>query len=99
MAQFVITDEMLKGFFAKGLKASEMAEEITKLSGTKCSPATVKKACQHYGLDLKKKARKSEFVFEDSCGGQGCIITELPNDQVETNVNAEEVPQFDGLAL
>ena len=88
MAQFAISKVMLEDFFSKGLKVGEMADKITAMSGIKCSIGKVKQACEHYGLDLKKKSRKSNFVFDDSCGGQGCIVTELPNDKTEVNLEA-----------
>lgn len=65
MSEFKITAAMLNDFCKAGMKVGEMAAKITEESGNKCSVGTVKKACEHYGISLKSKPRKSVFKFDD----------------------------------
>lgn len=65
MAQeFLITKDMIKTYCENGFTVNKMAEAITEASNTTCSPATIRKAAKHFGIDLKKKARPSVFKFE-----------------------------------
>lgn len=61
---FKITREMIEGYCKNGSTVEEMATDITTRSGFKCTPAKVREAATHYGVDLRKKAKKSPFVFD-----------------------------------
>lgn len=62
--KFVITKDILQGFCAEGKTVETMAEAITSLSGAKCTPNTIRAACKHHGIDLRKKRKPSPFVFD-----------------------------------
>ncbi len=62
-SQFKITDKLLQGFCDQGMTVVEMAAKVKELSGRDCPVATIKNGCKTFGIDLRKKKRKSDFVF------------------------------------
>lgn len=62
---FKITKAHIEAYVNNGYTVRMMAEDITKVSGVKCSDATVKVACKTYGVNLRNKRNPSNFVFED----------------------------------
>jgi len=66
MSNFVITKATIEGFCQKGLTVSEIASEISKTSGFKCSDAVIRTAAKHYGISLRNKPKKTPFTFEDN---------------------------------
>lgn len=65
MSQFKITKSQIEAYVNNGLTVKQMAEDISTKSGQKCSAATVKNACNTYGVNLRTKKRNSGFVFDD----------------------------------
>lgn len=61
--EFKITQKLLNGFCNAGLTVTEMAAKIKELSGFDCPEATIKNGCKVFKIDLRKKKRKSNFVF------------------------------------
>jgi hypothetical protein len=84
MSQFKITKELLSSYCQSGLTTKEMASSISAASGYPCSVGTVRKACEAYGIDLRRKPLKSPFTFGDSA-----TSTAQEQPRVDNEVNAE----------
>lgn len=61
MDRFEVSRELLESFITRNMTQAEIADELTRLGGRKCSIATVRSLCKFYGISLKKRSR-SYFV-------------------------------------
>lgn len=78
---FVITKAMIEGYCNAGLTVEEMAAKIKEVSGIECPVGKVRKAATHYKIDLRKKPKKSAFLFEDAVVSN---TTEVKNEPTAT---------------
>lgn len=56
--KFEVSRELLESFIAKSMSQEEIAQELTRLGGRKCSNATVRMLCKHYNINLRKRTRQ-----------------------------------------
>lgn len=79
---YCVTKEMIKGYCDKGLTVSEMAQEMTQVSGYKCTDAIIRAAASKYKIDLRKKSKKSPFTFEEESTDSQVANTTSPELEV-----------------
>lgn len=88
MSNFKVTKALMEAYVNNGFTVKQMAEDITKQSGVKCSDAVVRSAAKTYGINLRLKKMPSHFVFED-LDANGATTTSPEADVVVTSTNVE----------
>ena len=89
-SKFVITQEQFETWCKKGYSVQEMADEVTRLSGIKCSPNRIRQGAKVFGISLKEKPRNNPFDFVRNGEQPRAIVQEETPTQEQPRQSVEE---------